>query len=140
MLLILDASVVAKWFKEESGSEDALKVREGFYNGVHEIIVPDLLLYELSNALRYDKKFSREEIEKAINSILEMDLTITIPSQELIIKSVELALDNDITVYDAIYVVLSLQMNGVFITADEKLYRKISKLKNCKLLSDHLEF
>ncbi len=140
MLLILDASVVAKWFKEESGSEDALKVREGFYNGVHEIIVPDLLLYELSNALRYDKKFSREEIEKAVKSILEMDLTITIPSQELITKSVEAALDYEITVYDAIYIVLSLQMNGIFVTADEKLYRKISKLKNCKLLSGHLDF
>ena len=136
MLLILDASVVAKWFKEEEGSDRALKIREEFYNGLHEIIVPDLILYEISNALRFDKKFDFETISKATASLFDMDLTITIPSEELILNSTKLALDLGITIYDAVYVELASQTSGVFITADEALHEKIKKIRNCKLLSD----
>ncbi|MCX6821780.1 MAG: type II toxin-antitoxin system VapC family toxin [Candidatus Aenigmarchaeota archaeon] len=60
MLLVLYTSVIGKWFKEETNSEIALKIREEFYQGKHEIVVPDLVLYELSNALRYDKEFNEE--------------------------------------------------------------------------------
>lgn len=80
MLLVLDASVIAKWFKEEKHSDLALKIRDGFYEGVHEIIVPDLLIYEISNVLRFDKKFNSELIRDAINSLFEIDIIITVPS------------------------------------------------------------
>lgn len=136
MLLILDASVVVKWFKKEADTENALKIREQFHRGEHEIIVPDLLLYEISNALRYDKKFSKEVIEKAINTLIEMDIIITIPSEELISEALKIALNLDMTVYDAVYISLANQTNGTFVTADEKLFEKIKSLKNCRLLKD----
>ncbi len=136
MLLVLDASVIAKWFKEEVESKTALKIREEFYKGFHEIVIPDLVLYELSNALRYDNKFNAKMIAESIDSIFEMDMVITIPSTELISRSVELALKTGITVYDAIYIALAEQINGVFITADESLYKKAKKFRNCRLLSN----
>jgi len=136
MLLVLDASVIAKWFKEEENSKQALKIREKFYKGEHEIIVPDLILYELSNALRYDKKFNPKLITKAINTLFEMDINITIPSGELISETVKIATENNITAYDATYIALSTKTNATFITADNKLIQKIKHLKNCKPLSD----
>ncbi len=33
MLLVLDTSVIAKWFKEEEGSDLALGIREDFHKG-----------------------------------------------------------------------------------------------------------
>ena len=134
----LDASVIMKWFKEEEGSDLALEIREGFHKGVHEIIVPDLLLYEISNALRFDKKFTSELITGAINSLFEMDIIITVPSGDLISDAVKIAIDNDVTVYDAIYIALSISINGTFITADKRLYEKIKEFRNCKLLSDYI--
>ena len=136
MLLVLDTSVVAKWFKEEEDSDLALQIREDFHEGLHEIIVPDLLLYEISNALRFDKKFTPDLITDAIGSLFEMDIVITVPSKELISDAAKIAIDNDVTVYDAIYVALSLKINGIFITADKRFYEKIKGTENCKLLSD----
>jgi predicted nucleic acid-binding protein len=136
MLLVLDASVIVKWFKEEINSNIALKIRDEFYKGRHEIIVPDLLLYEISNALRYDKKFNQNLIEKALRSLFEMDIVITIPSEDLISDAVKLALKMNITVYDAIYISLANQVDGIFITADERFFKSIKNLKNCKLLRD----
>ena len=45
---ILDASVILKWFVSEEDSDQALKIREKFYNGATEIVVPDLLLFEVT--------------------------------------------------------------------------------------------
>ena len=75
MIIVLDASVAIKWFNKEEFSDIALKLREEFYNGKHEIVVPDLILYEVSNALVYNKEFSAGDISMAINSIIDMELT-----------------------------------------------------------------
>lgn len=139
MILVLDASVVAKWFKEEESSYIALKIRSDFQRGINEIVVPDLLLYELSNAMRFDPNFNSELIKKSIHSLFEIDITIVIPSENLISDAIRIAIERDITVYDAIYVALSSQLNAVFITADERLFKKIKSLKNCRFLSENYE-
>jgi len=136
MLLVLDTSVIGKWFKEETNSEIALKIREEFYQGKHEIVIPDLVLYELSNALRYDKKFNEELIYTSIDSLINMELNIVLPTEEIIKNAISLALKYYVTVYDAIFLSLSQIIDATFITADEKLYEKVKKLKNVKFLKD----
>ncbi|MBN2251856.1 MAG: type II toxin-antitoxin system VapC family toxin [Candidatus Altiarchaeota archaeon] len=134
MLLVLDASVVIKWLKEEKDSAKALKIRDEYCKGMHEIMVPDLVLYEIANALRFDGKFTPDLIKKSIESLFDMDITITTPSVDLIGEATKLAHDHKTTVYDAVYMALALKVNGVFITADAALYKRITKYKNCKLL------
>jgi predicted nucleic acid-binding protein len=136
MLLVLDTSVIGKWFKEETNSKIALKIREEFYQGKHEIVIPDLVLYELSNALRYDKKFNEELAYTSIDSLIDMELNIVLPTEEIIKNAISLALKYDVTVYDAIFLSLSQIIDATFITADEKLYEKIKKLRNVKFLKD----
>ncbi len=53
---VLDSSVIIKWFSEEEETKKALELREKYINGEIVIAVPDLLVYEIANALRYDKK------------------------------------------------------------------------------------
>jgi predicted nucleic acid-binding protein len=55
---ILDASVILKWFVDEESSDQALRIRDEFCRGEREIVVPDLLLLEVANALRYNPTFS----------------------------------------------------------------------------------
>lgn len=136
MLLVLDTSVIGKWFKEEPGSNISLKIREEFFQGKHEIVIPDLVLYELSNALRYDKKFDLDLITKAIDSLIEMDLEIVLPTKEIINQAVSLAFSYNITVYDGIFISLGKLIKGTVITADEKLYKKVKDLKFVKFISD----
>jgi len=60
---ILEVSVVLKWFVDEEDSDQALRLREEFYTGKREIVVPDLLLFEVANALRYNPSFTAEEVK-----------------------------------------------------------------------------
>jgi len=132
MIIVLDASVAIKWFNKEEFSDIALKLREEFYNGKHEIVVPDLILYEVSNALVYNKEFSAGDISMAINSIIDMELTINIPSKDLLEKSIEIARKEKITLYDAVYIGLTREIYAKFVTADDKL----GKIKGVLLLKD----
>ncbi|MEA2055113.1 MAG: type II toxin-antitoxin system VapC family toxin [Candidatus Thermoplasmatota archaeon] len=50
-MYVLDASVVAKWFVVEEGDDIALSLRKQFEEKEIDIVVPDLLLYEIANAL-----------------------------------------------------------------------------------------
>ena len=61
-MIILDASVVVKWFSEEEYTDKALEIRERIRMGEERVIVPDLLLYELANALKYNPSFNCERV------------------------------------------------------------------------------
>jgi len=88
---VLDASVILKWFVDEEDSVQALRIRDEFYNGNREIIVPDLLLFEVSNALRYNPSFTVEEIKEAMRTIFDVGIEIITPTYSLLASAIELA-------------------------------------------------
>ncbi len=133
--MILDASVVAKWFLEERDTPIALRIRDGYVNGRIDIEVPDLILYEIANVLRY-KKFSAKEIGDAIKSILAMDFLIITPTETLMDMTAEISIKYDVTIYDAVYVALGKYFGTTVITADRELYEK-TKENNVILLSQY---
>ncbi|MBN1802548.1 MAG: type II toxin-antitoxin system VapC family toxin [Candidatus Lokiarchaeota archaeon] len=67
--VIIDASVVVKWFIEEEGSEIARTIRDKFVEGKIEFIVPSLLYFEVLNALKYSKLFPLNELNDAGESL-----------------------------------------------------------------------
>jgi len=129
---ILDASVVLKWFVNEEDSSHALNLREEFYAGKREIVVPDLLLFEIANALRYNPSFSTKEIRESLDTLFGIGIEIITPTLSLLGKTVELAEEIDLTCYDATYLALAEELGFEFITADERLYRKIEKSPKLK--------
>lgn len=137
---VLDASVVLKWFVEETDSLLAISLRDEFYAGNIEIVVPDLLLFEIANALRYNPTFTSKEVQEALETLFGMGIQIITPTLSLLEKTVELAEVCDVTCYGAAYLALSEELNFMFITADERLYRKVKnspKLKApIRLLAD----
>jgi predicted nucleic acid-binding protein len=136
MLLVLDASVILKWFLEEEYSDIALKIRENFYKEIYRIIEPDFLLYEFVNVLRYNPVYTEEDVVKAVNSLIEADIDIVLPTVELLEVAVKIAKRYDVTVYDAIYIALAKLISGTYVTADKKLYEKVKELKFVKFISE----
>lgn len=132
-MIILDASIVVKWFSEEEYTEKALAIRERIRMGEERVIVPDLLLYELANALKYNPSFDANDVSDALTSILDMDLEIVTPIPEIINLAVALAFDYNITVYDAFYIALAKDLELTFITADRRLCERVRGL-------DYVEF
>ena len=55
--LVLDASVIVKWFNREEDTEKALELKEQYENGSIDLAEPELLAYELGNSLRYNPQF-----------------------------------------------------------------------------------
>ena len=127
-MIILDASVVVKWFSEEEYTEKALAIRERIRMGEERVIVPDLLLYELANALKYNPSFDANDVSDALTSIFDMDLEIVTPIPEIINLAVALAFDYNITVYDAFYIALAKDLELTFITADRRLCERVRGL------------
>jgi predicted nucleic acid-binding protein len=133
--LVLDASVIVKWYSEEEDSDKALEIRDHFFKGKMKVLVPDLLFYEVANALRYNQVLSEDEITSAIEDLYEIGFERMIMDKSLLIKTVSLAMKSDISVYDASYVSLAEQTECKYITADLKVTEKCQD-KNIILLSN----
>ena len=135
-MIVLDASVVVKWFSEEEYTDKALQIRERFLKGEESIIIPDLLLYELANALRYNRDFNSTDVKDAIASIFDMHIDIIVPISKLMSSAITLAFDHNITIYDAFYVALAKESDLSLITADDGLYKRTSELNLVKFIVD----
>ena len=133
--LVLDASVIVKWYSEEEDTEKALQIRDLFLKNKFNIMVPDLMFYEIANVVRYARGMVDKEKEAILDNIVLLNLEVVSVSRHNLVKSLSLALKYDITVYDAVYLAISSEKKVVYVTADKNLKRKVN-LKNVLLLSE----
>lgn len=126
-MVVIDASVVYKWFaQEESGSQIALKILENHNSGREVIVIPDILLYEITNALTTKVKIAFSEIKAYLKKLEEMRLQIVEFDYNLMIKNAKFSGIYQVTVYDASYAVLAKEKKCNLITADEKFIAKVN--------------
>jgi len=124
---VLDSSVVLKWFrKDEIWRDSALQLRQTYLDGHMLIYVPDLLIYEIANVLRYKPDLTHPQVQKALASLFDMQIKIIEISHGMIKTTIHLAYSYDITVYDATFVATAEYLKVPFITADEKLSEKLA--------------
>ena len=124
-LIVVDASVVVKWFVEEDFSKDADRIRNDYLNQLIDIAVPSLLRYEVLNALRYSYAFGEDEL-KEIGKVLDDYQFLTIPLiKEYLDETIRRALKHGITIYDASYIAIGDVRNCEVYTADNKLLNKV---------------
>lgn len=135
MNYVLDSSTILKWFLKEENTEKAITFKELFVEGEIDLIEPDLLLYEFVNGLRYQKNITQKDIEEAVETLFDLGISFVTPKLSLLKMANQFALKNDITIYDACYIVLAKETGSQFVTADEKLFRKLAHLPLIKLLS-----
>jgi predicted nucleic acid-binding protein len=133
-MVVLDTSVIIKWFVEEKSSKRALTWLEKHIKGTEKIVVPSLFFYEIANVLRYKKELPLNEIWKVIEYLFRLNLKIEEVNSELIMRAVLLAREKEISVYDATFVVLAVIYHIPFYTADKKLYEKLKEFNFVKLL------
>ncbi|MEM2945934.1 MAG: type II toxin-antitoxin system VapC family toxin [Thermoproteota archaeon] len=74
-VLVLDASIAVKWFNVEPLREKALTIRNRYASGDIDLIAPDLLHYEVANALRYNPRFGVEDVKAALRALEDMGIT-----------------------------------------------------------------
>lgn len=68
---VIDTSVIYKWYVEEENSDKAMSILNDFIEGNTRITIPDLVFYELSNALRFNPKNTEKDVLDVINKIIQ---------------------------------------------------------------------
>ena len=117
--VIVDASVVAKWYIPEQDHEAARALRDDYLDGTHDLYAPALMPFEVVNALRYSDHYEGERLVEASETLPEYGIEL-VPYRETG-PVAALANEQDITVYDASYVALARERDGTMYTADTRL-------------------
>ena len=140
--IVIDASVVVKWFIEENDSDKARFLRDKFIDGKVELILPSLLYFEVLNALKYSQLFDLSELEDAGESLENYGFKVITIKNEIRKHMIKVAVDHRISIYDASYLGLSIGLGKAFCTADEKIIKKLPSTirKNVKSLKQVEEF
>ena len=133
--MIVDASIVVKWFTAEPLHEEALMLRIG----AEPLLAPDILSAEFANAIW--AKARRSEIEEAaavsaIAAVSGRGQPQLQPTTPLVPRAFELARTLDHPVYDCIYIALAERLNTVLMTADRRLADAARSLLYVRLLGE----
>jgi len=123
--LIVDASTATKWFVEEADSEKANLLKKAHETGKLQLAAPDLLVYEVSNALVYHPKMVADDLTQSIIRLLELDLDLIPPRADFTAETARIARKYAVSANDASYIALADIVGTNCVTADEKLYRKL---------------
>jgi predicted nucleic acid-binding protein len=129
-LLVVDASVAIKWVVEERGTPEALALRGGA-----KLIAPDLLVAECANILWKKVRRSQLAVEEAslaarLLQVADIELS---PTRPLLEAATRLAIELDHPVYDCLYLALAVANVCPFVTADERLLRRLGEVGDDRL-------
>ena len=116
--VVLDSSVIVKWFTTEDGSEKSVSYLDSFVKGSLSIVVTELVFYEVANALRYSPDFTPTEVKSSIDHLLNLKLDAKSLSAKLAEDSAEIAFNCNVTFYDAVPVAIANIEKVQCITAD----------------------
>jgi predicted nucleic acid-binding protein len=115
---VVDASVLAAWCFRESRAPEALRLLQG-----SDLHAPSLLAYELSSIARRKALAYPEKLD-VLSDALETALALPIRWSSVDhLAVVRLALDADLTTYDASYLYLARALGAALVTFDQRLMR-----------------
>lgn len=123
MKVIFDTNIFLAVALEEPERQNILEVTQGC-----SAVAPDLLLYEIGNALSAmlkRKQISSEEVLTCFNLVSQ------IPVQLLdidIAKAIEIAIEHNIYAYDAYFLQSALQYHLPLMSLDRKMVQVAKKL------------
>jgi predicted nucleic acid-binding protein len=120
---VIDASVAIKWVVEEPGTAEALALRRA------RLHAPDLLVAECANILWKKVRLGQltpEEASLAAQLLERADMELA-PMRKLMREATALAIEFEHPAYDFVYLCLALSKGCAFVTADERLLRKLAQ-------------
>src|SRR5688500_17389071 len=103
MKYTLDANVAAKWVLPEADSASALRIKDDFRQGIHELIAPDIFCIEVAHTLvRAERKKLITDMPQHFADIMALSPDLA-DSLALLGPAIDLARSLRRGVYDCIY-------------------------------------
>ncbi len=131
--LVLDASIVLKWFFKEKNSLKALRIQKKLKDGKIKIWVPQIFFFEVINVIKTKSISTAQDVDLATQILFELPFINQKTNQELLEKANFYAQKFDLSIYDAAYIATANINQAVLIAADEKMTKKVN-LKFVKTL------
>ena len=128
MNIVIDASVLIKFYVPEVLCDKASYLLDTVKEGEFSLHAPDLIFSEAGNILwkKYRlKELTRSEVDEITDAIILLPVWAE-SSKSLLPLAVGIAMTYGITVYDAMYVALTRISETRMITADRKLFEKMA--------------
>src|SRR3989344_4700048 len=130
-LVVVDSSVIVKWLNQQD--EDLLEQVDKLMQDAQDmhviLIAPELAKYEIGNALLLRKKLSMNEAEVTFNNLFAFPIQFLIQSESLASRTYKIALETNITYYDASFIALAQEEDAILVTDNLKHQGKYSKIK-----------
>jgi predicted nucleic acid-binding protein len=121
--VVVDSSVVIKWFVTEPHSAEASRLLNEYQSGAVGLFAPDLIYAEVGNIVWKKQRFqglAAVDAQQIIDTFRKYAFSVT-STADLLDAAFRLAVAHQRTVYDSLYLALSIRENCRFATADEKL-------------------
>jgi predicted nucleic acid-binding protein len=123
MNLVVDASVVIKWFVDEIDSDAARRL---LADERWVFCIPAHAHGAIGNVVARHARhgvIARAQVREIVGALAEH--TTTYPIGPLLTEAIELAVDLGQSVYDTLYLALAVDLGCVVSTADERLIRAV---------------
>jgi predicted nucleic acid-binding protein len=109
----------------EPDSGKAIRLRDDYSNGLHELLAPDIFPSEVANGLASAERQGR--IRPAESAVFLNDILSAAPvlhhSSPLLIRAMEMAISTKRAVYDCLYLALAETEVCELVTADDQFAR-----------------
>ena len=135
-VVVADASVIVKWFVDEEHTKKALALRQSYVDGKVDIACPNLLPYEVLNALRYNPEFGEERTRTTAEALEKYQLWQYPVLGELAARCVKNSFEYGMSIYDSAYVSLAEYLDSTLYTADDKILDKVGRSERFRHISD----
>jgi predicted nucleic acid-binding protein len=127
-LHVLDASTALAWYLPEEFQLAARRWQQDALAQRIRFAVPSLHYWEVGNVLRTyvrRRELQRATAHEIFDLHLQAPLEVAEPERGVVLQT---ALDYDATVYDAVYIALSLGLNAPLVTAERTTTPWVVKL------------
>lgn len=123
-LCVVDSSVAYKWFNaaDESHVPEALELLTGHSTGARLLAAPAHMPAEVINGLRC-ARLDAELLQTSIEGLCEAEIALVPLDEALLKQAVQLALVYDLTIHDALFPALAVQLHCELVTADRAMAR-----------------
>src|SRR5438093_9410622 len=71
---VVDASVATKWYLPEADTDAALLLRESHLNGDVRLVSPDLMVYEVANAVRCHPRTASDRLAEHMGDLFALHI------------------------------------------------------------------
>lgn len=128
-LVCVDSSVAFKWFcsDEESSVDAAVELFTDHAAGRLTLVAPAHLPAEVLNALACRPRVNAERLATAAEGLAESEIVFPAWDSSLLADAAHLARAHRLTIYDALFPALAIQLQCELVTAD----RAQTRVREC---------